>query len=90
MTGGGGGGGGGALAIVDGGGALAIVDGGGCSRLLTGGGWVRLAGKWYLKLVVLRLFAASARVHCFLISRATEWPEVHSVNRALKKLVPLK
>ena len=63
---------GGVLAIVDeGGGVLAIVDGGG----------VRLADKWYLKLVVLRLFAASARVHCFLISRATEWPEVQMSQR---------
>ena len=54
---------------------------GGCSRLLTGGGGVRLADKWYFKLVVLRLFAASARVHCFLISRATEWPEVQMSQR---------
>ena len=51
---------------------LAIVD---------GGGGVRLAVKWYLKLLVLRLFAASARVHCFLISRATEWPEVQMSQR---------
>ena len=54
---------------------IAIVD--------EGGGWgeVRLADKWYLRLVVLRLFAASARVHSFLISRATEWPEVQMSQR---------
>ena len=60
------------LAIVDGGGVLAIVDGGGGGLAIVDGGG---------GLVVLRLFAASARVHCFLISRATEWPEVQMSQR---------
>ena len=81
----------GALAIVDGGGALAIVEGGGgggrCSRLLTGGGGGGGGGECAWPAMVFEAGRTPDVLRhrlvciCFLISRATEWPEVQMSQR---------